>query len=65
MSYSLHSTFIHSLRAGSRLDFKCEMRDASGEAAPAHLPPRSRGFAARLASRSRIKPKREPARRLF
>ena len=41
-----------------------------GGAGPAHLTPRSHGFAARLvaspqASRiSRIKPKREPARRL-
>ena len=44
-----------SLRAGSRLGFMREMRDASGEAArawdevcPAQLAPRSRGFATRI-----------------
>ena len=49
------------MRAGSRLGFMREMRDASGEAArawgevggvrwpsPAHLAPRSRGFATRV-----------------
>ena len=61
-----------SLRAGSRLGFMREIRDASGEATRRAAKPRERGarWAARLvasplASRiSRVKPNREPARRL-